>query len=329
MLALVLHASAPMAEKSGMADAQIAVVIAAYNAEATLDRAVSSALAQPETAEVCIVDDASSDATVKRAAAWGARDARVQNIANDANSGPAACRNTAIAATTAPWIAVLDADDYFLPGRFHELIEAAGNADFSADELIRTTEGGLPAPPTGIIAPTSLSFEQFVLGNLGALKGPLELGYLKPIFRRAFIEEHSLRYRPELRLGEDYEFYARALALGARFLVGGGAGYVSIERPGSLSKDHSENDLLRLRDCDDDLRTLRPYTKREQPALDRHWTSVDCRLQWRRLISAVKARRVKAAISTFHTPDAALYLSARLGEQIWLRGTAALGFARD
>lgn len=329
MLALVLHASAPMAEKSGMADAQIAVVIAAYNAEATLDRAVSSALAQPETAEVCIVDDASSDATVKRAAAWGARDARVQNIANDANSGPAACRNTAIAATTAPWIAVLDADDYFLPGRFHELIEAAGNADFSADELIRTTEGGLPAPPTGIIAPTSLSFEQFVLGNLGALKGPLELGYLKPIFRRAFIEEHSLRYRPELRLGEDYEFYARALALGARFLVGGGAGYVSIERPGSLSKDHSENDLLRLRDCDDDLRTLRPYTKREQRALDRHWTSVDCRLQWRRLISAVKARRVKAAISTFHTPDAALYLSARLGEQIWLRGTAALGFARD
>ena len=50
-----------MGHKSDMAGAQIAVVIAAYNAEATLDRAVASALAQPETAEICIVDDCSTD----------------------------------------------------------------------------------------------------------------------------------------------------------------------------------------------------------------------------------------------------------------------------
>jgi len=316
-----------MGHKSDMAGAQIAVVIAAYNAEATLDRAVASALAQPETAEICIVDDCSTDATAQLAAAWGIRDARVRLLKSEVNSGPGAARNAAIAATAAPWIAILDADDYVLPGRFSKLLAAVGDADFVADELIRTTGIGTPAAPVASPTWSTLDFEHFVLGNLGALKGPLDLGFLKPLFRRAFVKAHQLRYRPELRLGEDYEVYARALALGARFLVGGPAGYVSVERPGSLSKDHSEDDLLRLRNCDGDLRALKTYSRAESRALDRHWTSVDCRLQWRRLISAVKARRLGAAISTFHTPDAALYLSARLGEQVWLRGTAALGLA--
>jgi succinoglycan biosynthesis protein ExoU len=243
------------------------------------------------------------------------------------NAGPGASRNAAISATAAPWIAILDADDYLQPGRFSKLLAAGGDADFVADELIRTTPAGTPSAPSTLPTWSALDFEHFVLGNLGALKGPLDLGFLKPIFRRAFIETHQLRYRPELRLGEDYEVYARALALGARFLIGGAAGYVSVERPGSLSKDHSEDDLLRLRDCDDVLRSLKAYSRAERRALDRHWTSVDCRLQWRRLISAVKARSLGAALATFHTPDAALYLSARLGEQVWLRGAAALGFA--
>jgi succinoglycan biosynthesis protein ExoU len=311
-----------------MAGAQIAVVIAAYNAEATLDRAVASALAQPETSEVCIVDDCSKDGTVQLAAACGIRDTRVRLLRSEVNSGPGAARNAAIAVTTAPWIAILDADDYLLPGRFSKMLAAAGDADFVADELTRTTEDATPATPSASPTWSTLDFEHFVLGNLGALKGPLDLGFLKPVFRRAFVEAHQLRYRPELRLGEDYEIYARALALGARFVVGGAAGYVSVERPGSLSKDHSEDDLLRLRDCDDGLRALKPYSRAEMRALDRHWSSVDCRLQWRRLISAVKTRSLGAAISTFHTPDAALYLSARLGEQMWLRGTAALGLSR-
>jgi succinoglycan biosynthesis protein ExoU len=313
-----------------MESSEIAVVIAAYNAAATLDRAVASALAQRETAEVCIVDDASSDATNRVAEAWCARDARVKVLTNPTNSGPGASRNAAIDATTAPWVAILDADDYLLPGRFALLMGAASDADFIADELLRMPSDTALAEPMRAFAPSTLTFEAFVLGNVGSPKDPLHLGFLKPVFRRDFIQKRALRYRPELRLGEDYEFYAHALALDGRFLVGGATGYVSIERPGSLSKEHDEDDLLRLRDSDYGLRRLKPYSSAELRALDRHWSSVDCRLQWRRLISAVKARSFRAAISTFHTPDAALYLSARLGEQVWLRGTAALGFiARD
>ena len=304
--------------------ASVAVIIAAYNAAETLDQALASALAEPEVAEVCVVDDRSSDATATTAEAWAARDTRVRVIRQPVNAGPSAARNVAIAATTANWIAILDADDFFLPGRLARMLAHGGDADFVADTLIRSTSRTPPPLPAAATAePRALSFCAFIRGNSSKPDDGLDLGFLKPIFRRAFVNQHGLRYVETMRLGEDYEFYARALALGARFLVCGPAGYISVEREGSLSKDHSAEDLRLLRDCDDGLRRIRPLSRDEDDALRRHWGIVDCRLQWRQLISAVKARNVRAALATFHSMRAAVYLSIRLAEQVWERGAAA------
>jgi succinoglycan biosynthesis protein ExoU len=308
---------------AGTEPPRIAVIIAAYNAAATLERAVRSALAQAEASEICIVDDRSTDSTAALAEQLAREDSRVRVLRMPANAGPAAARNAGLAATKAPWIAILDADDYLAPGRLAALLAHADEADFVADTLIRTTDGVEPAIELDPRPIGAISFEDFVLGNMGALRGPLDLGFVKPIFRRSFVAQHDMRYA-DMRLGEDYEFYARALALGARFLMLGPAGYISVEREGSLSKDHSELDLRRLRDCDRALAAVRPLTAAEQSALDRHYESVDCRLQWRRMISAVKARDPSAAFSTFTSPRSTLYLAARLGEQIWLRSVGRL-----
>ena len=301
------------------------VIIAAYNAEGTLERAVRSALMQGDVTEVFVVDDCSTDGTLSVAHQLRTLDSRVKVSAALCNAGPSAARNLAIAQSSAPWIAILDADDYMLDGRLAALHRSSDDADFVADALVRVIEGAPPPHVELTLSPAPLTFSDFVLGNLGTHTGPLDLGYLKPLLRRAFITQHALRYREDMRLGEDYELYARAIALGARFLTCQPAGYISVERPGSLSKEHGEADLLRLRDCDDGLASIRPLNADEQRALRRHWNSVDCRLQWRRLISAVKTHDVGAAISTFRSPEAAAFLAARLGEQAWLRSTA---FAR-
>lgn len=306
----------------------VAVIIAAYNSEASIGAAIRSALSQNETAEVCVIDDGSRDDTLAAARAAAGNDERFIALAMERNSGPAAARNRAIAATKAPWIAVLDADDFLLEGRFRRLLRWADNADFLADSLIRTplAQGhdqnqcaALQANVGVGPAPAWLSFAAFVKGNLGRLSGPLDLGFIKPLMRRSFLEQHAIQYAPELRLGEDYELYARALAYGARFLTVAPQGYVSIDRPGSLSNRHSEDDLRRLRDCDDRLLTIREFDANERAALAAHRNSVDCRLQWRLLINAVKARDPVAALATFRTPAVALYLARRLGEQAWLR----------
>ncbi|MCR6645549.1 MAG: glycosyltransferase [Terricaulis sp.] len=303
----------------------VTILIAAYNAEATLARAIASALAQPEIIQVIVIDDASSDASVATAAAAAQRDERVLVIQQAANAGPAAARNKGLAAAKGDWIGVLDADDYFQPGRIARLIEHAENADFIADTLLRVVDGSPEAPAAAWSADTaqSIDFIGFVESNLGLAGRPLDLGFAKPLMRRSFLEAHSLAYR-DMRLGEDYELYARALALGARFVLTPAAGYVSVEREGSLSKKHSEHDLRVLRDCDDALARVRPLTPAERRALSRHRASVDNRLQWRLLINAVKARDLVAAAKTFHGPAAALYLTRQLGEQVWLRGKKRL-----
>ncbi|HYD88948.1 MAG TPA: glycosyltransferase family 2 protein [Vitreimonas sp.] len=303
------------------ADTRTAVLIAAYNAEPTLERAVASALAEPEAAEICIVDDGSTDATFSLAQSLAARDTRVLVRRLDANAGPSTARNFAIEASASPWLTILDADDYVVPGRLALLHTLAHEADFVGDALIRMPSSAEPAWAVAPLSARALDLTTFLLGNLGGAAGPLDLGYLKPLMRRSFLDAHGLRYRTDMRLGEDYELYARALALDARFLVCGEAGYISVERTGSLSKAHSEADLLRLRDCDEAVAALRPLTPPEQNALRRHWNSVDRRLQWRRLISAVKARDAAMAVSAFRSVDAAFYLCGKLAEQAWLRST--------
>lgn len=306
---------------SSSPDTRTAIIIAAYNAEATIESAATSALTQPEAVEICIVDDASTDRTAAIGHSLAARDRRILFHSLAANSGPSVARNIAIAMTSAPWLTILDADDYLLPGRLGRLHALAAEADFVGDALIRTSTdvapSGAPKPLSGV----PLDFVAFIEGNSSNRRKGLHLGFLKPLMRRSFLVEKQLHYSPDLRLGEDYELYARALLLGAHFLVCGEAGYVSVEREGSLSKYHGAAELARLRDCDDRIAATRPLAPAERAALDRHRTSVDCRLQWQRLIDAVKARDVGTAWSTFRSPPVISYLVGKLAEQAWLRST--------
>ena len=65
----------------------VSVVIAAFNAEDSLGRAVQSALAQKLPVEVIIVDDASGDKTVAIAERLMEQDPRVRLVLSEANGG--------------------------------------------------------------------------------------------------------------------------------------------------------------------------------------------------------------------------------------------------
>ncbi len=223
----------------------VAVVITARNAAATVAQAVASALAQPEVAEVVVVDDASTDDTA--AAARGAGDDRLTVRCLAANVGPAAARNIAIAASTAPLIAILDADDWLLPGRFARLL-AEPDWDLIADNIAFVPDGpgrdapGFPAMPGS----TAVGLAAFVRGNIATGRVQRgELGFLKPVIRRAVLPPAPV-YDPALWLGEDYDLVVRLLAAGARMRVVPQVGYAARVRPGSLSGRHRTADLAAL-----------------------------------------------------------------------------------
>lgn len=316
--------------RSGHADG-VAVIIAAFRCGGTVQRAVRSALAEPDVVEVCVVDDASGDDTADRAAAADDGTGRLKVLRQPHNQGPSAARNLAIATTRAPWICVLDADDYFLPGRTARLLEHAANGDLVADELLHVAEGEIPAfRPSG--APAQIiNLATFVERNVSRPNvHRQELGYAKPLMRRAFLNAHDLRYRTDMRLGEDYELYARALAHGGRMLLLPALGYVSTDREGSLSKVHGAAELRALRDCDDDLSRIRRLSAAERRAFRAHYHALDGKLQWLHLIEAVKARNLATALGAFaRSPAVCAFLLARLGEQAVLRSARAVGRIRS
>lgn len=273
--------------------ASVCVVIAAKNAEATIARAVGSALRDPWVTEVVVVDDGSSDATASAAGAAAAGSDRLRLIKLPENRGPSFARNRAIAESTAPFIAILDADDFLLKGRFDALL-GEDDWDFVADNIVfvdaRTVTKGEPMVPQFEQQPRFLDLPSFVEGNIsrrGASRG--EIGFLKPVMRRSFLEVNGLAYREDLRLGEDYDLYVRALARGARFKTIRTCGYCAVVRPDSLSGQHRTEDLRRLYQADRAILAGETLTGEARSALGRHASHLRGRYELRRFLD-VKAR---------------------------------------
>jgi len=102
---------------------QIAVVIAAYNAERTIGDTLASLSAQTlKPARVVVIDDASTDDTARVALTW-ANALPLTVLRNVANLGPGPARHRGIEVTDQDLIALLDADDVLLPRHLQCLAE--------------------------------------------------------------------------------------------------------------------------------------------------------------------------------------------------------------
>ncbi len=104
----------------------VSALMAAYNYEQYVGRAIESALAQdypPELLEVVVIDDGSTDGTaaVVRELA-DANPGRVRLVQQD-NAGYVAATNRALAEGTGEMLALLDADDMWLPSKTRRQVE--------------------------------------------------------------------------------------------------------------------------------------------------------------------------------------------------------------
>jgi glycosyltransferase involved in cell wall biosynthesis len=284
----------------------VSVIIPAHNAASDLPRAVASVLDQTVSSlEVVIVDDASSDATAEVAERLAAADPRVVLHRAPRNLGPAGARNLGIEAARGTWLALLDSDDAYLPGRLEALLELAEHtgAEMLADNLLFAGgPAGGPAtvmlPPDLLRAPRQVGAAGFLIGNLPDRRHPrVSYGFLKPLFRREFLVQHGIRYDGRLRFAEDFDLYLRCLVAGARFWLTPEAGYLYTIREGSLTDTHTARDLLRLRRVDRRL-MLGPKAaadRRLHGALRRHLRSIDRRAIWRLFTDALKGRAWRRA----------------------------------
>ena len=92
----------------------VSVIMAARDAEATIDEAIGSIVAQTHADwELLVVDDGSTDRTREVALARG--DPRIRVLEPGRVGVLARLRNAGIEAAAGEWVALLDADDAWLP----------------------------------------------------------------------------------------------------------------------------------------------------------------------------------------------------------------------
>lgn len=97
----------------------VTVAIPAHNAARTIGRTLHSVLAQAdEGLEVIVVDDGSTDQTAEVVRATGGERVRLLRARGGSVS---AARNLALKEAKADWVALLDADDYWLDGHLMAL----------------------------------------------------------------------------------------------------------------------------------------------------------------------------------------------------------------
>lgn len=280
------------------------IVVAAFNAERCILRAVDSVLTQSDpTVEVLVVDDASTDGTAEIVAARARTDRRVRLLRAPVNGGPGVARNIGLGAAQGVWIAILDADDRFCPDRIERLCRLgdATKADMVADNLMLCPAGepgGMPMFPLDLLERASpLDAPCFVAGNTwGDGRNRRAYGYLKPLIRRSFLEASQVRY-DSLRFAEDYIFYLRCLLGGARWMLTPEAMYEYTVARNSATMTHRLDDLVHLIACE--RRILESPAVRNVPdlkaAMLRHMHSTELALAWMRFAQALKRYDVVTA----------------------------------
>jgi len=135
---------------------RFSILIPAYNRERYVAQAIDSVLSQTFTDhEILVVDDGSTDNTLKVLESYGAR----IRVFRQSNRGPEVARNTAAGVAKGEYLVLLDSDDLLLP-----------NALMTYDRIIRQFD----SPPVIIGALMNFS-DQEPLRSGSELPGPVRI----------------------------------------------------------------------------------------------------------------------------------------------------------
>jgi len=216
---------------------RVSVVMAAYNAAATIGETLDSVLAQTHTdIEVIVCDDASTDGTAD--IVRGYSDPRVMLLRNEENLGPGPSRDRAIRCASGEWIALVDADDMLHRDRIRRLLLSAGP---DRDVMVFDNMLECHQTPQGLVPWRQVRKR----GEFGVKDGQsadvaLAAWLDRPrLIMHPLIPTHVIRnagiFHSSRRFAEDTEFFLAILAKGLRLRYVANALYYYRITPGSLS----------------------------------------------------------------------------------------------
>ncbi|MDN3204712.1 glycosyltransferase family 2 protein [Algoriphagus sediminis] len=196
---------------------QVSVIIPVFNSEKYLEKSVQSALDLPEVLEVILIEDGSTDDSLKLCKALSEKEERVRLLQhpNQENRGVSSSRNLGIKSAKAKYVAFLDADDWYLPNRFKaekDLVSQGKAFDgiYGATGFFEEENGVLNTQKLTTI-PKKVKPQDLVMTFLDTTHDRFTTDAIT--FRKSFLDEIGY-FNERMRLREDTHLWIRAAALG-------------------------------------------------------------------------------------------------------------------
>jgi glycosyltransferase involved in cell wall biosynthesis len=209
----------------------LSVIVPAYNCERYLSAALASAKTQlADDWDVWVIDDGSTDHTLDIARAFAAEDPRFKVLTQPNSGGPAQPRNRAIALSTSAFLAFLDPDDYYLPGKLArqlQLMQVHPEVDLVFSDSIIVDEDGVATGQRYLQRVNYLPRAAPHLERVGQdayVTRPSYYGFAATdvagpttsnvVLRRAALERYAEWFVEDLIVGEDLDLWFRMLGDG-------------------------------------------------------------------------------------------------------------------
>lgn len=227
----------------------VCVVIPVFNAASFVEQAVRSAIEQPEVRQVILVEDGSTDDSpvICQRLTAEHREVELHRHPDGENRGPGESRNLGVRVACCDWIAFLDADDYYLPGRFREaaqvlatdgridgVYDAVGTEYESEDMRIWWAEQGRAELTTvRREVPPERLFEEILAGRNRSF-------HTNGVLVRRGLFDRTGPFDGHLRMCQDFAMWIKMAAVG-RLAAG------SLREPVAKRRLHGGNRIVRQR----------------------------------------------------------------------------------
>lgn len=193
---------------------ELSFIMPTFNSQATIVAAVSSLLKlRNVTSEIIIVDDGSTDDTLRRINSVLLADTPDPSIRilQEAHAGAGAARNVGIENAKGKYLMFVDADDCVI------------NCE-KIEREIRQEPAEVIVFSKAIQANQPRTRDELIADNLGLnLNGVFDSGPVSKLYNRRFIVEHNIRFLSEVKIGEDLVFNLDVLSQARDVrLIGGG-----------------------------------------------------------------------------------------------------------
>lgn len=162
----------------------VSIIMAAYNAEKTIEQAINSVLSQTyPNFELLVIDDCSTDRTVQIVQQLAAKDNRIRLTSNEKNSGVSYTRKHGLEEAKGTWIAILDSDDAWTEDKLEKQILLQ---EKTGAEILFTGSAFMDADGNKIDwclhAPSEVTYRQLLKQNV--------LSNSSALVRKNLYEEH-------------------------------------------------------------------------------------------------------------------------------------------